>query len=131
MLLGARLTPHEVERQGITRGHGRHARSRRARAGRRLKLVARARREGRRVTARVALEELAGGRPAGAGSKASRTRIILDTDLLGEIAIVQRGGGLTQTAYALLSDLVTIARGVTASPPVRDRVGERAGRRSL
>ena len=36
--------------------------------------------------------------------------LVLRTDLLGEIAVVQRGSGLTQTAYALLSDLVAVRR---------------------
>ena len=45
-----------------------------------------------------------------AGVDGQQNALILHTDLLGEIAIVQRGGGLTQTAYALLSDLVTIAQ---------------------
>ena len=36
--------------------------------------------------------------------------LVLQTDLLGEIAICQLGGSLTQTAYALLSDLVTVRR---------------------
>ena len=36
--------------------------------------------------------------------------LYLTTDLLGEIGIVQRGGSLTQTAYALLSDLSRIAQ---------------------
>jgi homoserine dehydrogenase len=35
---------------------------------------------------------------------------VLSTDLLGEIGIRQSGGGLIQTAYALLSDLITITR---------------------
>ena len=35
--------------------------------------------------------------------------LILRTDLLDEIAICQLGGDLTHTAYALLSDLVTVA----------------------
>ena len=36
--------------------------------------------------------------------------LLLETDLLGEFAVVQLGGGLTQTAYALVTDLVAIAR---------------------
>jgi homoserine dehydrogenase len=36
--------------------------------------------------------------------------LILETDLLGEVAIHQLGGGLTATAYALLSDLIAIRR---------------------
>jgi len=67
------------------------------------------------VTARVACEAL----PAGdllAGVEAQHNALVLETDLLEEIAIVQRGGGLTATAYALLSDLVTIARATSQSP---------------
>jgi uncharacterized protein YbcI len=36
--------------------------------------------------------------------------LVLQTDLLGDIAITQLSGSLTQTAYALLTDLVTIRR---------------------
>ena len=36
--------------------------------------------------------------------------LILQTDLLGDIAIHQLGGDVTMTAYALLSDLVTLRR---------------------
>jgi homoserine dehydrogenase len=45
-----------------------------------------------------------------AGLEGPQNGIIFQTDLLGEFAIVQRGSGLTQTAYALLSDLVAIGR---------------------
>jgi homoserine dehydrogenase len=67
------------------------------------------------VVARVAPEELA-QHDLLAGLEGQQNGLILQTDLLEEIAIVQRGGSLTQTAYALLSDLVTIAR---AAAPVR------------
>jgi homoserine dehydrogenase len=83
-----------------------------------LKLVARAERQGRRVTARVAPEELRGDDLL-AGLEGQQNALILKTDLLEEIAIVQRGGSLTMTAYALLSDLVTVARGIAARPPGR------------
>jgi homoserine dehydrogenase len=114
VLLDARITPHDVDRQGLTADTGRIAAGARA-AGRRLKLVARARREGQGVAASVGCDAL----PAGdllAGVEGQHNAIVLETDLLEEIAIVQRGGGLTATAYALLSDLVTIAR-ATAPPP--------------
>ena len=51
-----------------------------------------------------------------AGLEGQQNAIVFQTDLLGEIAIVQRGSGLTQTAYALLSDLVAIGR---LTDPVR------------
>jgi homoserine dehydrogenase len=107
VLLGARLTPRTVERQGITRDMGRRAMDARE-AGRRLKLVARAGPEGSRIAARVAPEELPDDDLL-ATLDAQQNAIIFHTDLLGELAIVQRGGNLTQTAYALLSDLVAIA----------------------
>jgi homoserine dehydrogenase len=115
--LGASLTPHAVEREGISADTAARAVAART-AGRRLKLVASARREGRRVTARVAPEEL----PADdllAGVDGRQNAILLQTDLLDEIAVVQRGGSLTQTAYALLADLITVARDVNAGPARR------------
>ena len=36
--------------------------------------------------------------------------LYLNTDLLGQVGIVQRSSGLTQTAYALLSDLARISQ---------------------
>ena len=36
--------------------------------------------------------------------------LVLETDLLGEFSVVQLGGGLTQTAYALVADMVALAR---------------------
>ena len=112
MLLDARLTPHTVERHGITAAIGPRAIAARA-AGRRLKLVARAGRNGGGVSARVGPEELADDDLL-AGLEGQQNAIIFYTDLLGEIAVVQRGGGLTQTAYALLSDLIVVSRDLTA-----------------
>jgi homoserine dehydrogenase len=109
VLLAARTTPHAVHRTGIQPSDG--ARALRARAnGRRLKLVASARRDSDgRVSARVEpIELLATDLLAGLDGKANA--LVLETDLLGEIAVCQLEGSLTHTAYALLSDLVTIRR---------------------
>jgi homoserine dehydrogenase len=119
VLLGARITPAAVAREGLTRDTA--ARAVKAReAGRRLKLVARAARDGPRVSARVGLEEL-GEDHLLAGLDGQQNALILHTDLVEDIAIVQRGGGLTQTAYALLTDLLTIVRAVTPSAATRRR----------
>lgn len=107
VLLDARITPRDVEREGI--GPATAARAIAAReAGRRLKLVVRVGLGNDGVAARVAPEELPEDDLL-AGLEGQQNAVILHTDLLGEIAIVQRGGGLTQTAYALLSDLFSIA----------------------
>jgi homoserine dehydrogenase len=117
VLMGAALTPRDVERRGITPATRQQAIDARA-AGRRLKLVARAGVVDGCVTASVTPEELAEDDLL-ASLEGRQNAIILHTDLLEEIAIVQRSGSLTQTAYALLSDLVTIARG--GEPPARSR----------
>jgi homoserine dehydrogenase len=35
--------------------------------------------------------------------------LVLDTDLMGEIGLWEGAGGVDQTAYALLSDLLEVA----------------------
>jgi homoserine dehydrogenase len=111
VLLGARMTPRTVEREGITPASA--ARATAARAGRRrLKLVATAAKHDGAVTAAVGLRELRQDDVL-AGLEGQQNALVIQTDLLGEIAVVQRGSGLTQTAYALLSDLITVAREVT------------------
>jgi homoserine dehydrogenase len=115
VFLGAAITPQDVQREGVTPAAAARAQTARA-SGRRLKLVASAAREGRRVRARVALEELEASDLL-AGVEGQQNAVILRTDLLDEIAIVQQGGGLTHTAYALLSDLLTIVRGASRRPP--------------
>jgi len=108
VLLGASLTPLSVERTGITRSDG--ERARRARAeGRRLKLVASAVRTERGVRAIVEPRELAGSDLL-ASLDGKANALVLRTDVLGEIAICQLEGSLTHTAYALLSDLLTLRR---------------------
>src|SRR5204862_1971014 len=78
-LLDARITPHEVEREGITPETGGRAVAAR-RSNRRLKLVARAGHGDDHVTARVTLEEL----PADdllASLEGPQNAIVLHTDL--------------------------------------------------
>ncbi len=109
VLMNAELTPHAVERTGIgehTADAARHARER----GRRLRLVASAsRRANGAVDAAVALTELRADDLL-AGIRGQSNAQVLRTDLLGEIAICQLDGGLTHTAYALLTDLITVRR---------------------
>ncbi len=114
VLMDARITPHDVRRTGIGEASAPVAAKARA-DGRRLRLVASARRlaDGS-VEATVAPTELAEDDLL-AGLRGQANALILETDLLGQIAITQLDGSLTQTAYALLSDLVTVCR--RATPP--------------
>jgi len=126
VLLDANITPHDVDRTGIspaTAGLAIDARQSR----RRLKLVASAARKGRSVAARVAPEPLE-EHDLLARIEGQQNALVLQTDLLGDIAIVQLGGGLEQTAYALLSDLVTIATSTPRPRPPARRGRTRGGR---
>ena len=117
VLLDARITPYQVAREGISAATARRALEAR-RHGRRLKLVAEAARGRGGVSAKVALEEV----PADhlfAHVDGQQNMLVLQTDLLDSIGVVQAGGGLTHTAYALLSDLVAVGRSVIAAPAIR------------
>ena len=109
VLMHGSVTPHAIERTGIggiTADHVREAIGR----GKRLRLVAAAGRRDGHPVGRVAPVELDAGDPL-AQLTGMQNLLVLQTDVLGNIGIHQLDGGLTQTAYALLSDLVTIARG--------------------
>jgi homoserine dehydrogenase len=108
VLMDGRITPHAIARTGIGALTGPAVRDAVAR-NRRVKLVASAGLRDGRPFGRVVPEEV----PATdllATLAGQQNALVLQTDLLGEIAIVQRGSGLTQTAYALLSDLVAVRR---------------------
>ena len=108
VLMGSVTTPHHVGRTGIRDVSGADVRDAMTR-NRRIRLVASASRHGGKVKARVE-PELLGPEDPLAGVADLQNALYLQTDLLGEIGIVQRSGDLTQTAYALLSDLARISR---------------------
>ena len=109
VLMGAAITPHDVARTGISEASGELARIALTR-DRRIKLVASAHRSADgTVSARVEPRELSRDHLL-AGLDGDANALILDTDLLGPIAICQLSSGLTQTAYAVLTDLISIAR---------------------
>jgi homoserine dehydrogenase len=106
VLLDQRVTPREVDRTGIGRDTASWAREAMSRACR-VRLVASARRGSRPM---VRPEELPQDDLL-AGLRGVANALILDTDTLGRVVICQLDGGLTHTAYALLSDLITIRHG--------------------
>jgi homoserine dehydrogenase len=112
VLMGSVTTPHQVSRTGIRDVSGADVRDAMAR-NRRIRLVASASRHGGKVKARVE-PELLGPEDPLAGVADLQNALYLQTDLLGEIGIVQRSGDLTQTAYALLTDLARISHRQTA-----------------
>ena len=108
VLMGGVMTPHQVARTGIRDVSGR----RRARSARPRTSASgwSRRRRGRATRSRPASSRSCSitGDPL-AGLADPDNALYLTTDLLGEVGIVQRGGSLTQTAYALLSDVSRIS----------------------
>jgi homoserine dehydrogenase len=106
-LLGASLRPSDVRRRGVQELSASMVRRALA-SGYRTRLVVRGERRSGRVRVSVAPERIPLGDPlSGSGPDAA---LVLETDLMGEIAVVERGATVDQTSYALLSDLLEIAR---------------------
>lgn len=108
VLMRGSTTPQAVERSGIRAVTHQQVQDA-MRRGQRIRMVARGERRAGAVVGRVAVEELDAGDPM-AGLQGLQNMLVLSTDVLGDIAIHQLNGGLDQTAYALFSDLVTVAR---------------------
>jgi homoserine dehydrogenase len=121
VLMGGRTTPAAVARTGIGGLTGERVRDA-VRRGKRVKLVASATRHGDTIAAAVAPIELDATDPL-APLDGQSNAIVLATDLLGEIVITQRDGGLTQTAYGLLADVVTIRRSLSPAAGARHEPG--------
>lgn len=105
-LMGADLRPSDVRRTGI--GDVSAADVKRAlRDRQRIRLIVRGTRKGGRVRVSVAPERV----PLGdlLVSPGADGVLVLDTDLMAEVGIWEGAGGVDQTAYALLSDLVAVA----------------------
>ena len=120
VLMDGDLRPADVRRTGIRGLTVAEVRGARA-AGRRYKLVSSAWAEGGRIQAEVAPEQLTIDDPL-AQLRGLDNALVLRTDLLGEIVITERDGGLTETAFALLTDLVAVRRRLgspAGSPPRR------------
>jgi homoserine dehydrogenase len=108
VLMGGSITPHQVTRSGIRdidEGEVREALAH----GRRIRLIASATRHGGRLETRVEPELIDASDPLAALGP-SENALYLHTDLLGDIGIVQRTSSVTQTAYAIVSDLTRISR---------------------
>jgi len=106
-LMGASVRPADVARQGIRKLTAAAVRGA-PRRGLRVRLVVRGVRSRGGVRVRVGPERIPLGDPlAGSGPDAA---LVLETDLMGEIGVFERGATVDQTAYALLSDLLEIVR---------------------
>ena len=108
-LLGAELTPHGVDRKGLDTLQLERRMRAAQKQGRTIKLVASAKRTEGKVLATVEPIELSTDDPL-AQLKETAKGLLLETDLLGNIQISKAASNVSHTAYALLSDLITLNR---------------------
>jgi homoserine dehydrogenase len=107
-MMGGSTKPSEIRREGISEETGKLVRAA-VRRDRRVRLVARAYRQGGQVIGKVEPEELEMFDPL-ASIRGLSNILILNTDTMRELAIVENNPGVDQTAFALFSDLVTLLR---------------------
>ncbi len=107
VIMGADLRPQDVARESS--GERMQAMTQLMPPGSVLKQVATLRRDGARVTARVALEFLAPDDTL-AGIGQGKAAIQLQTDTMGDLTVIEGPGTPRQTAFGVLADLITITR---------------------
>jgi homoserine dehydrogenase len=106
VLMNANARPSEVERYGILDITSEDLKSAAA-AGNAVRLIARADRLRGGLKLSVGPELVPLASPL-AGARGASNVLVIKTDLMGEIAIIETDPGVEQTAYALLSDLLRI-----------------------
>src|SRR5205807_5698273 len=109
VLMGGRLRPEQVPREGIASLTAKRIEAARS-AGKRMKLIARGWREGGCGQPSVSLEAVALDHPL-ASVDGTSSSLVVRTDMLRELQIIERQPALRQTAYALYSDLLAIREG--------------------
>jgi homoserine dehydrogenase len=107
-MMGGSVKPKDIPRSSISEETGKIVRAA-VRRDRRLRLVARAYRQGGRVIGKVELQELEIFDPLAAVRGLSNI-LVLNTDTMRELAIIENNPSVDQTAFALFSDLVSILR---------------------
>jgi homoserine dehydrogenase len=106
VLLNAEARPAGVERSGIREISIKDIEEAAA-SGRVIRLVARADRSANGVSLNVRPELVPRASVFGSLGGTSNA-LVIKTDLMGEIAVVETDPGVEQTAYALLSDLIVV-----------------------
>jgi homoserine dehydrogenase len=114
VLMNAGARPSDVIREGI-RDITLEDVQKAAASGMVIRLVARGERSGDDVKLTVAPERVPLSSALGS-VRGTSNMLALETDLMGEIAIIENEPGVEQTAYALLSDLIRTHASLEAKP---------------
>ena len=109
VLMGIPLKPQQVAWEGI-RGITPDMVAQAKAQGKRWKLVCSARREGEEVVAQVQ-PELVGPESPLYGVRGTSSVITFQTDVLGDLSVVEENPGPHTTAYGLLADFLNAVRG--------------------
>jgi homoserine dehydrogenase len=107
-LMGARLKPLDVKRQGITGITVRDIEESKKRGGA-LRLVAEAWTEGSKVEAKVSPKTVDSRDPLARLSGALNA-LTITTEGLGDVTIIGKGAGGVETGHGIISDLIAIKR---------------------
>ena len=113
VLMSSDVRPQMVERRGIrdiTEADVALA----AKTGKVIRLVSRARVVDGELKLSAMPESISLASPLGS-ARGTTNVLMIETDLMGEIAIFEHEPGISQTAYALLSDLISIHQAATRS----------------
>src|SRR2546430_799975 len=109
VLMGGRVRPERVPRQGVSTLAAEAVRDALP-EGKRVKQIARGWRDGRTVKVSVSIEAIGSDHPLFSVNGTSSS-LVVRTDMLKELQIIERHPALRQTAYALYSDLLAIHEG--------------------
>jgi homoserine dehydrogenase len=112
VLMGADLRPRDVERTGI-RGVSMEQARLASESGKAIRLIARgvAASDGVRLSVRPEVIQAASRLGSLAGTS---NALVIETDLMGGITVVESDPGVEQTAYALLSDMIRVNQEMAA-----------------
>ncbi|EGH44747.1 homoserine dehydrogenase [Pseudomonas syringae pv. pisi str. 1704B] len=111
-LLGAKLTPNDVSCEGISKITTQDIQSA-ARQDSRWKLIGSATRSPSGVVSATVSPQLLPNSDALAGVSGATNAVSFQTNLLGPVTISGAGAGRVETAYALLSDIISIHKNKT------------------
>jgi len=110
VLMEANTTPKTVRRQGVTDVSSSDLR-RAASEGKKLKLVASASRTGEEIELEVK-KRLVGPDDIFYSVDGTSSALTIRTDLMGDLTVFESGPGVTQTAYAVFSDLLLLVESI-------------------
>jgi homoserine dehydrogenase len=108
VLMDARVTPLDVDRRGIARLTPEKLLALKDQ-GKTIRLISRGKTTPNGLKLRVRAEEISESDPL-ASARGTSSLLILDTDLMGTVGMLEVAPGVEQTAYGVFADLVDIAR---------------------